>query len=235
MIDLMDLTDLPLRVRAAPALLALGGLAVGAWVRRRLLAGAHRRGEESARAPRDPSWLPPVLALAWASLTVTAVPAAAPAGALVAYLGASAALVWLVGVDLDVRRLPNAMTVPGLWVGPLVLLICAVGARDPAAAVRVVAGTVAGGALYGGLYVVGRRRAAPGLGLGDVKLAACLGPWLAYAGWSRLAAGLYLGLLLGGLAGAAALIARRAGPRHTLPHGPAMALGAWAALCLPLG
>lgn len=229
------LPDLMLGAARAPASFALGGLVVGLRLRRRVLAGGHRRGDEREQAPRDPAWLPPVLALAWASLAVTTGPAHAPAVALIAYLAAASALAWLVAVDLDVRRLPNAVTVPGLWAGPLVLVTCAVGARDPTAAARVVAGAVTGGALYGLLYVVASRRAAPGLGLGDVKLAACLGPWLAYAGWSQLTAGLYLGLLLGGLAGAAALLTRRARPREVLPHGPAMALGAWAALCLPLG
>lgn len=216
------------------AALAVAGAAAGLLLRHVVRAGGYRRGSEVDGRPRDPRWLIPALAVAWPLFAATA-PATLPSVALPLYLAASCALAWLAAVDLDVHRLPNAVTLPGLLIGPGVLTGIALATGDPASAGRAVLGTLAGAGTYGLLYAIGRLGPHAGLGLGDVKLAGCLGPWLAYCGWSQLVAGLYLGLLLGAAAGAALLIARRVGRTHPVAHGPAMAIGAWTALCLPWG
>jgi leader peptidase (prepilin peptidase)/N-methyltransferase len=68
--------------------------------------------------------------------------------------------------------------------------------------------------------------------MGDVKLAALVGFVLGWAGWSTWLLGFAAGILLGGVAAAIVLIARRSGPRGTLPYGPAMVAGALVALLL---
>ena len=109
--------------------------------------------------------------------------------------------------------------------------------RMAQAVARVVGGVVALSGLYGLLFAagiaVGRRRGSgSAFGLGDVKLAAVLGAWLAWPGWSALLLGGYLGLVIGGLVALAALATGAAARGSHLPHAPAMALGAWLALCL---
>lgn len=228
---------------AAYALFAAAGAIVGLLLRRALRRGAYRRDAERGAPARDPSWLIPTLAVAWPLLAATAAgnrsdaseAVTLPLTVLPLYLAASIPLAWLAAVDLDVHRLPNAVTLPGLLIGPAALVALALGSGDPAGAGRAALGALAGATAYGLLYVVGRLGGHAGLGLGDVKLAGCLGPWLAYCGWWRLAIGVYLGLLIGGLAGTALLLARRVGRSQPVAHGPAMALGAWAALCLPWG
>lgn len=212
----------------------VAGLVVRALVRR----GRHRLPQErGAPAPRA-LWVAPLLGAVWVSLGFGGLGSGGLGWpALPAYLLASTVLAWLVAVDLDVRRLPNVVTLPALPVSVAVFAVLALSGRDPPAFVRTVGGVVALAGLYGVLFAagtaVGRRRGSgSAFGLGDVKLAAVLGAWLAWPGWTALLLGGYLGLLIGGLV-ALALIATGAAARGShLPHAPAMALGAWLALCL---
>ena len=61
-----------------------------------------------------------------------------------------------------------------------------------------------------------------GMGGGDVKLAGILG---LYLGLVPTVVALFAGVVLGGLAGAVLLAARRRGPRDMLPFGPFLAVG----------
>lgn len=215
--------------------LAVGGLLVsaagvlaGLAMRGSLRRGAHRMPDErDADAPWF-GWLPPGLAIAYA------VVAAAPGvrgqpPATLAYLAAVTALARLVAVDVDVRRLPNAMTLPAVPVSAATLGVLSLASRDPPALLRALAGGATLACFYGVLFAVGRGH---GLGLGDVKLAASMGQWLAWLGWTPLLAGAYLGLLFGGLTALVLLLTGLARSDTPLPHAPAMALGAICALWL---
>jgi leader peptidase (prepilin peptidase)/N-methyltransferase len=70
------------------------------------------------------------------------------------------------------------------------------------------------------------------MGFGDVKLAGLLGLYLGWLGWSPVLVGTFTGFLLGGVAGMALLLARRADRRTGIPFGPAMLAGALLALFL---
>lgn len=213
-----------------------GGGVVGVLLRRLIRSGGHRTPEDQApgrglpgTAVRDPRWLPPGLALGW--LGVVGALSELPVGVVCAYLAALTVGAWLMAVDADVQRLPNAVTLPAIPVSAAALGGCSALARDPPAAGRALLGGLLLGVGYLLLYAVGAWRGAPGIGLGDVKLAFSLGQWLAWLGWPVLLTGAYLGLVLSGLCALGLLVGGRAGPRTALPHGPAMVAGAWLGSC----
>lgn len=216
------------------SLAALAGLAAltGQLLRRRMLTGHHRSGDERALPPKDQWWLVPAFALTWPLLAVAG--AGESAALLVALLAATIPLAWLVGVDLDVHRLPNRVTLPGALVGPVVLAGIGWSLDNPSAALRGLTGGLVAAATYGLLFAVGLLLARPGLGLGDVKFAGALGPWPAFFGWTQLAAAGYLALVLGALAAVVLLLTGRATGASEIAHGPAMALATLVSLVLPI-
>jgi leader peptidase (prepilin peptidase)/N-methyltransferase len=125
-------------------------------------------------------------------------------------------------IDLDVRRLPDAIVLPSYLVGGLLLVPAVAAHRDWSAAARGLIGMAALWAFYFAIAFV----YPGGMGFGDVKLAGLLGLYLGWLGWSSVLVGAFAGFLLGGLAGAALLVTRRAGAKTAMPFGPAMLAGA---------
>src|SRR6185437_3555628 len=68
------------------------------------------------------------------------------------------------------------------------------------------------------------------LGGGDIKLVAAFG---AVLGWQRLWTSLFVGSMLGALAGIALILMKKKKRRETLPFGPFLSLGAYLACFLP--
>ena len=124
----------------------------------------------------------------------------------------------LVRVDLRERRLPNALTVPGIAIGALTWAVESLhdGRIDlpPLAAGVGYAGVLLALALLGGM------------GLGDVKLGAALG----FASWLPLVGVLspVIAFLAGAVASVFVLLARGRGQR--MAFGPHMLGGFWAAV-----
>jgi leader peptidase (prepilin peptidase)/N-methyltransferase len=129
-------------------------------------------------------------------------------------------------VDVRLHKLPDLLTLPALLVGAVLLGAAALAGGDADAYGRAWAGAAALFVVYFALAVVNPH----GLGFGDVKLAAPLGLHLAWLGWSTLVGGAVLGFLVGGVIAIALLLTGRAGRRTPVPFGPAMLLGAWAAV-----
>lgn len=142
--------------------------------------------------------------------------------ALPAYLYLGALGVALALIDLEVRRLPNALVLPSYPVVLLLLGAAAAVERDAGSIAR----AVAGGAALFGLYFLLALAYPAGMGFGDVKLAGLLGLGLGWLGWDSLVVGAFAGFLLGGLVGAALIAVRRAGRKTAIPFGPFMLLGA---------
>ncbi len=140
------------------------------------------------------------------------------------------ALLWLMAIsvalaliDLDVHRLPNAITYPSAVVLSVLLLVASALTGDWGAMLRGLIGAIGLGTAYLILAV-----AVPGgMGLGDVKLAVVLGLVLAYLGWGPLAVGAFSAFLVGGMFAVALVIVGRARWRGGVPFGPAMLVGAW--------
>ncbi|TQF66393.1 prepilin peptidase [Rhodococcus spelaei] len=128
-------------------------------------------------------------------------------------VAAVCALLWwcvcLTAVDVRVRRLPNALTLPG---AAAVLVVGALAGRGTSALV--------GAALLAGLYLAVHLLAPAAMGAGDVKLALGLGAAAGIAGgraWLLAAVG---AVALTAVVGVAVLAAGRRGV--SLPHGPSM-------------
>jgi leader peptidase (prepilin peptidase)/N-methyltransferase len=170
----------------------------------------------------------PLVELATAALFVAVTARFGPAPELPAYLYLAAVSLALALIDLDVRRLPNAIVLPSYAIGAVLLLGAAAAGGDWRAAIR---GLVAMALLFA-LYLAIASGYRGGMGLGDVKLAGVLGLYLGWLGWSSVLVGAFAGFLLGGLVGVALLVTRRAGRRTALPFGPFMLTGALVAVFL---
>jgi leader peptidase (prepilin peptidase)/N-methyltransferase len=139
--------------------------------------------------------------------------------ALPAFLWLGAVGVALTLIDLDVKRLPDALTLPSYPVAVVLLGGAALIDDRGAPLVRAALGGLVLFALYLSLWLTTRGR---GMGLGDVKLSGVLGAYLAWLGWGTLAIGAFGAFALGGLTSIGLVLAGRAGRKTRIPFGPFM-------------
>ncbi|MFI2752061.1 prepilin peptidase [Cellulomonas sp. P22] len=127
-------------------------------------------------------------------------------------------------IDIDVRRLPDAIVLPSYPVAVALLALASWnpgGASDWGALVRALIGGASMFLAYFVLVIV----YPPGMGLGDVKLAGVLGLFLGWFGWSALVVGWFSAFLLGGVFSVGLLLTGRAGRKSGIPFGPWLLLG----------
>ncbi|MFI7679529.1 hypothetical protein [Actinophytocola sp. NPDC049390] len=127
-------------------------------------------------------------------------------------------------VDVLVQRLPRTLVWPTC--AAVAALFATEEIGDGADMCRLSRAAVGAIALVGG-YLGVALASRGGLGAGDVRAAFLVGGVLGWHGWSALLAGTVLGFLATGAISAA--WCRR---RTTIPHGPGMLAGAFAALLL---
>ena len=155
-------------------------------------------------------------------------PGTLPAGAgwlvWAAFWCLAASSVVLALIDLDTRRLPDVIVLPGYLVGALLLGFAALLGAGWEPLLRAGVGMLA---LYG-FYRLLRWLRPDGMGGGDVKVAGLVGLHLGWLGWGPLAVGGLAGFVLGGVAGVTLLALGRATRRSTIPFGPWLLAGAWA-------
>ena len=160
-------------------------------------------------------------------------------------------------IDLDHKRLPNAIVLPG-WVAIAGLLLVTVLLTElnPVTELPMAAGVtpegisaprtvdwwpfaraIIGGAVLFLFYYVVRWISPRGMGGGDVKLAGLVGTVLGWFGWSTLIVGAFSAFVLGGLFGIALMLFGGAKRKTAIPFGPWMLAGAWAGIVFgePLG
>ena len=144
-------------------------------------------------------------------------------------LGALPALLWftamgvsLAMIDLDVRRLPNAIVYPSYLVVAVLLTGAALLADDPAALLRAAIGAAV---LYTGYFVLAFLYPA-GMGFGDVKLAGIIGGVLGFVGYPVLLVGAFAAFFIGAVVGIAKLLISRGRGDRLIPFGPFMIAGA---------
>ena len=145
---------------------------------------------------------------------------------LPAYLYVAAVGLALALIDLDCKRLPDALTLPSYPVAAVLLGVAALAGSDSGSFLRALLGGLAMFAVYFALcfaYPAGR-------GFGDVKLAGVLGMYMAWLGWGAWGVGLFLGFLLGGVFGIALIAVKKGGRKTAVPFGPFMLLGALIAI-----
>lgn len=163
---------------------------------------------------------------------------------LAVFAGLSVALTL---IDLDVKRLPDAIVLPG-WGAIVVLLFVTtlVAGVSTGSATQSWAAQIGWDdflrALFGGValflfYYLIRLISPRGMGGGDVKLAGLVGTVLGWFGWGALAFGAFAAFLLGGIFGGILLLTGRARRRSAIPFGPWIIAGAWVGIVVgePVG
>ena len=212
------------------AVVAVLGVVAGEASARRLASGGYRR-EDERHLPMPPHrlWVPALYAVVWASLAWR-LGGAGHLAVLPAYLYLGALAVALAAIDADVHRLPDALVLPAYPVALVLLAAASLGTGDWWALVRA---AIAGGGLWL-VYLVLALASPGGLGFGDVKLAGVLGLFLGWLGGGRVIEATFLAFVLGGLAGLVLLLARRVTRTSHIAFGPAMLVGAWLAVCVPV-
>jgi leader peptidase (prepilin peptidase) / N-methyltransferase len=129
-------------------------------------------------------------------------------------------------IDLDVKRLPNVLTLPAYVVGAIGLTAAALLEQEPR---RLLTAGIGMATLYAVYYLLMVLKPG-GMGFGDVKLAGVLGMFLGFLGWGPLVVGAFLAFLLGGMGGIALMLAGKAGRKARIPFGPYMVAGALVAI-----
>ncbi|WP_240484216.1 prepilin peptidase [Pseudarthrobacter sulfonivorans] len=139
--------------------------------------------------------------------------AALPAFILLSVLG-----VQLARIDVALHLLPNPVVLSLLVGGLLCLLGATFGGEPWANLVRALAGAV----ILFVIYLILALISPAGLGMGDVKLAAPVGLYLGYLGWTQLFYGGLLGFILNGLVTVFVVARNRKERTSDVAHGPSM-------------
>jgi len=176
-------------------------------------------------------------------------------GVLVMLLVFASLSIALTLIDLDTKRLPNAIVLPG-WAAIVVLLLLTTvlsgmfpaltGELSPSMEPRSGWSTIdwwpflralIGGAALFSFYFVVRVISPRGMGGGDVKLAGLVGTVLGWFGWGALAVGAFAAFLLGGVFGICLMLLNRAKRKTAIPFGPWIIAGAWVGIVVgePVG
>ena len=150
------------------------------------------------------------------------------AAELPAYVLLGIFAVILARIDIAHHLLPNRL-VGSLLAAGFVLLGCAALATGTAG--DVLRGA-AGSAILFFLYLILALTSKNGLGMGDVKLAAPLGLYLGYLGWSQLFYGGALAFVAGGLASAFLIAKNRGNKPKEVAYGPSMLAAGLAVILL---
>ena len=148
----------------------------------------------------------------------------------IAALAFTWALVALTGIDFDRQILPDAITLPLLWLGLLLSLAWHAGLAPPApvdprsAIIGAAAGYVSLWSVYWAFKLVTGKE---GMGYGDFKLFGALGAWL---GWQMLPVIVLLSSVVGAAIGLALIVFK--GRDHNIPlaFGPYLAIAGALAL-----
>lgn len=133
------------------------------------------------------------------------------------------ALIALACIDLDTQLLPDAITLPLLWLGLLFnLQDCYTSLAS--AVIGAMAGYLS---LWSVFWLFKLATGKEGMGYGDFKLLAALGAWL---GWSMLPAIILLSSVVGALVGISLILFARHGRNTPIPFGPYLAAAGLIAL-----
>jgi leader peptidase (prepilin peptidase)/N-methyltransferase len=144
---------------------------------------------------------------------------ALPAFIFLAVLG-----VQLARIDISLHLLPNPLVLALLAGGLVLFLMPGLFDKQADNLLRAVLGAII---LFLGYLILGLISPA-GIGMGDVKLAAPVGLYLGYLGWSQLLYGGLLGFVLNGVVTMVILSRKGRNEATEVAHGPSM-LGALAA------
>ncbi|MDH3444528.1 MAG: A24 family peptidase [Deltaproteobacteria bacterium] len=139
-----------------------------------------------------------------------------------------AALIVISFIDLDVRIVPDVISLPGIVAGLLFSLVARFFISDPSeviptplsALIGILAG---GGSLFAVAWIYERVTGVDGMGGGDIKLLAMIG---AFLGWHSIPFTIFLASLAGSVVGLGLMITTGSGRRLALPFAPFLCFGA---------
>jgi leader peptidase (prepilin peptidase)/N-methyltransferase len=140
-----------------------------------------------------------------------------PLGVTLLQMAICAAMVVITFIDLDHFLILNVITYPAIALSPVVAaLVGHISVVDSLIGV-----VVGGGGLYAFAWSYEKLRHREGMGLGDVKLLAMIGGLL---GWQATLFSLFVGSMIGSIAGLVAMGFRRSGFDLEIPFGPFLAM-----------
>lgn len=142
----------------------------------------------------------------------------------------AAALIVISFIDLDVRIVPDVISLPGIIVG---LAFSAIGyfvftdgfEIIPTPLSSLIGILVGGGFLLVTAWIYEKVTGVDGMGGGDIKLLAMIG---AFLGWPSIPVTLFIASVLGSVIGIGMMVATGAGRRLALPFAPFLCSGALA-------
>jgi leader peptidase (prepilin peptidase)/N-methyltransferase len=139
-----------------------------------------------------------------------------------------AALIVISFIDLDVRIVPDVISLPGIICGLALSLLgyFAIGREaDPVPSpVSSIIGILAGGGfLLATAWLYEKFTGVEGMGGGDIKLLAMIG---AFLGWPSIPITLFIASLIGSVVGLTCMVVTGAGRRLALPFAPFLCSGA---------
>ncbi|MEN8259745.1 MAG: A24 family peptidase [Pseudomonadota bacterium] len=132
-------------------------------------------------------------------------------------------LICLSVIDIDQQLLPDAITLPLLWLG-LFLSLFSVFTDSHASIIGAIAGYLS---LWGIYQLFKLATGKEGMGYGDFKLLAMLGAWL---GWQLLPAIILFSSLVGAVVATSAVLLLKRDHNLPIPYGPYLAGAGWLSL-----
>jgi leader peptidase (prepilin peptidase)/N-methyltransferase len=139
-----------------------------------------------------------------------------------------ASLIVISFIDLDVRIVPDVISLPGIVAGLLFSVVARYVINDPFELIpsplsALVGVLVGGGFLLALAWAYEAFTGVEGMGGGDIKLLAMIG---AFLGWTSIPFTLFFASLTGSVIGLGFMIGKGVGRRFALPFAPFLCLGA---------
>lgn len=166
------------------------------------------------------SWRYPLVELACGLVTLVVVMHFGLTWQAAAALLLSWSLLALSLIDYDTQLLPDAITLPFLWLGLLISLADLFITPDAA----ILGAALGYGTLWGVYQIFRLTTGKEGMGYGDFKLLAMLGAWL---GWQSLPQIILLSSCTGAMVGVLLVLMQRLRREQPLPFGPYLAAAGW--------
>lgn len=139
----------------------------------------------------------------------------------------AAALIVISFIDLDVRIVPDVISLPGIVIGLLTSVIGFFFPETfeviPTPLSSLIGVLVGGGFLLATAWIYEKVTGVDGMGGGDIKLLAMIG---AFLGWQSIPLTLFIASVLGSVIGVGLMVATGAGRRLALPFAPFLCSGA---------
>jgi leader peptidase (prepilin peptidase)/N-methyltransferase len=139
----------------------------------------------------------------------------------------TATLIVISFIDLDVRIVPNVISLPGIVISLMLSVfgwwLDLGGSSVPSPTSSLIGMISGGGFLWATAWIYEKLTGVEGMGGGDIKLLAMIG---AFLGWPSVPVSLFIASVLGSVVGLTCMLLTGAGRRLALPFAPFLCAGA---------